>query len=183
MSKERLSKDAWVAAGFKALAEKGPTSLQINLLAKNLGTTKGSFYWHFKDLADFKSAMLGLWQAKVAGEIIDEVMAETDPAKRLDVLFANASRPAPAEYGGQKIETAMRAWALSDAYVAQALENLDTQRMSFLAALLDDLGLNGSTLSELVYATYIGLDDLHSKGRADMVDALTELKSMLLLQK
>lgn len=94
--------------------------------------------------------------------------------------FENAIRPAPEDYGGQKVEPAMRAWALSDDSVAKALEGLDKQRLSFLKTLLDDLGLDGGALCELVYATYIGLDDLQSKGRVNISDALNELKSVIL---
>jgi AcrR family transcriptional regulator len=180
MSKKRLSKEAWIAAGFKSLANNGPASLQINLLAKSLDMTKGSFYWHFKDLAEYKAAMLDLWQVKVAREIIEEVMAEASPERRLDVLFENATRPAPEDYGGQKIEPAMRAWALSDDNVGKALKGIDMQRLAFLKVVLDDLGLNGGVLSELVYASYIGLDDLQSKGRVTMGDALSELKSLII---
>lgn len=180
MSKEKLSKDMWVAAGFKALAERGPSALQINLLARELGTTKGSFYWHFKDLADYKAAMLQLWRVKVAAEVIEEVSAQQTPKDRLDALFENARRPAPDDYGGQKIEPAMRAWALSDPDVSAALQKLDELRLSFLETLLKELGLDAKPLAGVLYAAYIGLDDLQSRGRADIGQSLAVLRDMVI---
>jgi AcrR family transcriptional regulator len=180
MVKEKLSKDAWLAAGFRSLADSGPSAVQIKSLSQKLGTTKGSFYWHFKDLSEYKSAMLGLWRTKVANDVIDDITAQQTPAEQLEAVFANATRPAPEEYGGQKIETAMRAWALADPDVEIALAELDAVRLSFLKTLLDDQGLDGKVLSELIYGAYIGWDDLNSKGRVDSANALTVLKSMIL---
>ena len=180
MGKEKLSKDAWLAAGFKSLAERGPSAVQINVLAKALGATKGSFYWHFKDISEYKAAMLMLWRSKVASEIIEDISAQQSPEEQMDALFANAARPAPEDYGGHKIEPAMRAWALSDTDVAIALAELDTLRLSFLKSFLDGQGFDGDTLSELIYGAYIGLDDLQSKGRASNVKALDALKALIL---
>ena len=179
MTKEKLTKDAWIAAGFRALAEHGPNAIQIKLLAVALGATKGSFYWHFSDLAAFKSEMLSLWRSKVASEVITEVMAEPDPRKRLGILLTSATTPPPDDYGGRKIEPAMRAWALSDPMIEQALGDVDTLRREFLMSLFNDLGLDAAPLAELTYAAYIGLDDLQSKGRADMSAALIELLGLI----
>lgn len=180
MAKEKLSKDTWITAGFKSLADRGPAAIQINLLSKALSATKGSFYWHFKDLSEYKSALLDVWRTKVASDVIDDISAQKTPLEQLDALFETAARPAPDDYGGQKIETAMRAWALVDPDVQAALAELDALRLSFLKSLLDDLGLDGSVLSELIYGAYIGLDDLQSKGHVKSADGLALLKTMLL---
>lgn len=180
MEKEKRSKETWLAAGFRSLAENGPSAIRINALAKALGATKGSFYWHFKDISAFKADMLALWVTKVAGDVIEDITTQQTSEDQLDALFVNATRAAPDEFGGRTIETAMRAWALSDNDVAEALAELDKQRLSFLKSLLDQLGLDGSVLSELIYGAYIGLDDLHSKGRADNIAAHAALKSMIL---
>lgn len=181
MSKEKLSKETWLAAGFRSLADNGPAAIQINSLAQKLGATKGSFYWHFKDISEFKTAMLELWRTKVASDVIKDVAAQPTPEKQLDALFANAARPAPEDYGGYKLEPAMRAWALADDDVGAALAELDRVRLAFLRTLLDDHGLDGKLLSELIYGAYIGLDDLQSKGRANSFDALDALKRMIRL--
>ena len=87
MTKEKLSKDTWVAAGFRALADQGPSAIQINALAQTLGATKGSFYWHFSSLADFKAAMLDLWHAKVATEVMEQIDQAKSPEAKLEALL------------------------------------------------------------------------------------------------
>ena len=180
MTKEKLTKETWLAAGFQSLAENGPTSIQINLLAKKLGATKGSFYWHFKDMADYKAGMLTLWRSKAATDVIETINAETTPEQQLDALFSTTSQPAPDDYGGRKIEPAMRAWALADDDVRDALAELDGLRLSFLKSLMDARGLDGTVFSELIYGAYIGLEDLQSKDRANSAKALAALKQMIL---
>src|SRR3954466_1718228 len=53
----RLSVVDWVAAALDLLAEEGPGGVKIDRLCVRLGVTKGSFYWHFTDLASFLAAV------------------------------------------------------------------------------------------------------------------------------
>jgi len=179
MTKKNLTKDDWTAAGFRALATDGPAAIQIKMLANNLGATKGSFYWHFHDLADFKSNMLKVWKEQAATDIITDVMAEPDPGRRFKRLLQRAASPAPDNYGGRTIEPAMRAWALADDNVSAALCEIDTIRINFIQALAADIGHESRAMAELIYAAYIGLDDLTSKNRASMEAALDELSHIL----
>jgi AcrR family transcriptional regulator len=177
---ERLSQEAWVAAGFASLADAGPKAIQVNALATRLGTTKGSFYWHFKDLAAYKSAMLTLWQTKVATEVMAEIPTHDTPRTKLSAVMQAVITPPPDDYGGGRIETAMRAWALSDGDVADALARLDQMRLGFITELLNDLGGGASRFAPLVYAAYIGLDDLASRGHVDAPAGFAVLHDMIL---
>ena len=162
------------------MADDGPASLQINLLAKKVGATKGSFYWHFKDILEFKQAMLELWEAKAASDVIEEVQSAPSAEERLHLLVVQAAQVAPEEYGGRKIEPAMRAWALSDPKVSSALAQIDDTRMTFIKQVLEGLGLESPALAQLFYGAYIGLNDLNAKDKADMESGLLELKNLIL---
>lgn len=72
----------------------------------------------------------------------------------------------------------MRAWALSDGDVADALARLDQMRFGFITELLNDLG--ASRFAPLVYAAYIGLDDLASRGHVDAPAGFAVLHDMIL---
>ncbi len=63
----RLSVDDWVQAGFAILAEEGIKALKIDRLCGRLAVTKGSFYWHFTDIAGYRAALIDAW-----GELRDE---------------------------------------------------------------------------------------------------------------
>ena len=57
MTTTRLSASDWVDVGFAFLGEEGIQGIKIDRMAERLGVTKGSFYWHFKDLDDFLQAV------------------------------------------------------------------------------------------------------------------------------
>ncbi len=172
MNKTKFSEKAWLAAGFRALTTDGPTAIRAEALARNLGATKGSFYWNFDDLPSFKGAMLGLWRDGVVQEIEDFILAEPDKFKRLKLLAARAAEPAPAEFGGRRVEPAMRSWALTDPAALVVVSEVDEIRLSLVTNLLSDIGQNDPALAQLLYGAFIGLDDLASKGRADIGIAL-----------
>lgn len=175
----RLCKDDWLAAGFRALAVQGPSALRAEALARDIGTTKGSFYWHFKDLPDFKQQMLALWRSKVAGEIIADVVQEPTPQAQLRALVARAADPPPEEFGGAAIEPAVRAWSLTDRDVKASLADVDAMRLEFLRQLLADNGLDDPALADLFYGAYVGLDDLAAKGQVRTGPALQALLGLL----
>ena len=53
-----LDATAWIEAAFDALADGGIEAVRVDPLAKRLGVTRGSFYWHFTDRAALHQAML-----------------------------------------------------------------------------------------------------------------------------
>lgn len=179
MNKTKLTREDWLAAGFRAIAKGGPGAMRITTLASELKATKGSFYWHFRDLGAFQDALLALWQEKVVTEIVAQITAEPDPIRRLDQLVEAAATPAPDEFGGAQIETAMRAWALSDPAVAERLATIDAERRRFVTGLLNATGLDDPALSDLICAAYIGLDDLNARSAAPIAPALSRLIQLI----
>ncbi len=176
----RLNKEDWLAAGFRALAAEGPGALRAEPLARRLNTTKGSFYWHFKDVPDYKRQMLQLWREKVATEVIDAVEQTPGVAAQLQHLLARAALPPPEQFGGRAIEPAVRAWALTDPDVKAALSEVDAIRTAFVAKLLSEFGLTDPDLPQAIYAVYLGLDDLTAKGSGDIATGLPALMKLVL---
>jgi AcrR family transcriptional regulator len=179
-SKKRLTPEDWLAAGFRQLAASGPGQLKAEVLARALGTTKGSFYWHFTDLGAFKDELLKMWPDQVATEVIAEILKEPTPHGPLHALVKAASLPAPEDVGGKQIDPAMRAWAINDPKVMEVLIRIDAQRLAFVKALLDELGHDGERKSTVFYAAFLGLQDLVAKHDVDMTTAMQELIAMVL---
>jgi AcrR family transcriptional regulator len=180
MNKIKFSEEAWLAAGFRALTTDGPTAIRAEALARNIGASKGSFYWNFADLPSFKLAMLGLWQDGVVQEIENLLLAEPDKLERLNLLAAHAANAAPDEFGGRRVEPAMRSWALTDSSVLAVVNQVDKIRLSLIAKLLGDIGKSDPALAHLVYGAFIGLDDLASKDSADIGKSLDVLLGMIM---
>ena len=63
-SPHRLTREQWLSLALDVLARDGSTALSLNNLIKHLHVTKGSFYWHFKNQADFQFALVDHWHKK-----------------------------------------------------------------------------------------------------------------------
>jgi AcrR family transcriptional regulator len=55
--------EAWIEAGIKEIARSGVEGVRVEVLAKNLGVTKGGFYRRFKDRAALLDGILQSWSA------------------------------------------------------------------------------------------------------------------------
>ena len=152
----RTPRKDWIAAGLKALARGGPDAVRIEPLARALGATKGSFYWHFDDRATLLETLLHDWERMVVDEVIAQVDAGGgDARERLRRLFALAAarRDLPA------VELAIRDWARRDANVARRLKRLDNRRFAYMrtlfAALADD-DADAEVRCTLAFALFVG---------------------------
>ncbi len=174
----RLTPDDWIAAGFRALAADGPDAVKAEKLARQLGTSKGSFYWHFKDVPAFHAAMLALWQDKAFTGIIDGLADLPSAEAKLRALARIANDGAPDRFGGLLIEPAIRAWSLRDDAVAKAVAEIDAARITYVEDLLEACD-RPRNLGILFYGAFVGLDDLQARGRPDTAGALTALLDCL----
>lgn len=180
MTDKRLTKDDWVLAGFRALVQKGPQALKAEPLARALGTTKGSFYWHFKDVPSFHSAMLLYWERHALEGIIALVEAEgTAVASLRKLAQVSVSHDDPA-YGGKHAEPAIRAWARSDAEVSNAVAEVDAKRLAYLQRLLEQCGVSNPELARAIYAASLGMEELSTRDDIDNQSAIGTLVDLVL---
>ena len=54
---DALSREDWVNAAYAAFETGGIQAVKAERLAKELGITRGSFYWHFKNISDLMQAV------------------------------------------------------------------------------------------------------------------------------
>ncbi|SOC51776.1 transcriptional regulator, TetR family [Blastococcus aggregatus] len=80
-------RDAWTRAALEVLGERGVTGLAIEPLARSLGTTKGSFYWHFRDREDLIRAALERWENAETDAVIAMLGPLADGGSRLRELL------------------------------------------------------------------------------------------------
>jgi len=150
----RLTRERWTEAGLEALGEDGPAGLAADRLARKLGVSRGSFYWHFKDAADFEAAVLGEWEQRWTQRIIAAVEAGGgEPQARLAALIAQTGGGDASLYGAAK-RMAKRNPAL-----AELLGRVDDRRVRFVAELIAAGGLDEAEAllrARIVYAWAMG---------------------------
>jgi AcrR family transcriptional regulator len=151
---ERLGRADWLQAALAALAESGVDGVRVESLARRLGVTKGSFYWHFADRAALLAALLDEWEQRATLAVIDDVEASGGgAAERLLALF----RLAFAADG--RLDRRLRAWAEDDEGAAAVLRRLDKRRLDYLRRLFTELGLpaaQAALRAELAYTALLG---------------------------
>src|SRR6478752_368690 len=89
----RTPRTVWIDAGLRALAAGGPDAVRIDVLAQQLGVTRGGFYWHFGSREAFLEELLDEWERRCTDEAMErvEVQAGT-PGTRSG---AQACSPSP----------------------------------------------------------------------------------------
>ena len=178
-SMSKLSQIDWIAAGFRALTSKGPQALKAEALARDLKTTKGSFYWHFKDVPAFQAEMIAFWEKKATSEIISMLDALPSPVLKLRTLSQIATEPQD-EYGGIGAEPAIRAWAKGDANVEAAVRRVDSARLTQLSMIFTEMKLTNPDLPRLFYAGLIGLQEIADGDESFSAAPLSTLADLMI---
>lgn len=180
----RLAPADWIMAGFRALAADGPQAVRVEALARELNATKGSFYWHFKDLGALHQAMLDAW-AELAGSEITAAAraAELDPRARILRLADLVSVLPEAEVAGGALEPAVRDWGRTDPRARAVLARVDRRRIEALCELFAEAGLAPEAADEAAAAFYgalIGLESLRGSAGLAMRGPLRRVAEAIL---
>jgi len=180
----RLQPSDWIWAGFRALVQGGPQALRVEPIARELATTKGSFYWHFADLAALRAAMLEAWEQVATTDITTAVRQSGLPARdQLLLLVDKVSIPPDSAAGGDAVEPAIRDWGRTDDMARQVLERVDRQRLADLRDFFAATGLAPAAArpaAAVFYATVIGLESLRLTAGITMRGPLRALAEQLL---
>ncbi|MBA3461725.1 MAG: TetR/AcrR family transcriptional regulator [Deltaproteobacteria bacterium] len=148
------SRQDWLEAAVVALAKSGVDGVRVEALARTMGVTKGSFYWHFTDQRALLDAVLGFWAEQGTRAIIEEVEAAGGTAAaRLRRLWDVVSGP---DLGP---ELALRDWARRDRRAAAAVAAVDGERVAYLRRLFRELGCDrrdAEARSLLLYSLLVG---------------------------
>lgn len=168
-TRSRLNVEDWLMAGFRALARSGPDDLKAERLARDLGTTKGSFYWHFTDLPDYLNRLIQVWEERAFDGVIAQLDPVAPPRARLEQLCMIAVTLQNPEYGGEALEPALRAWALISPDVAKAVARMDARRLEYLVSLCGEAGVEDPNGPSALYALIVGLETLGLKDSGNIM--------------
>lgn len=152
--KPNLTADCWAAAALDAISRRGVEGVAVEPLARQLGVTKGSFYWHFASREALLQRSLELWEQQETDQVLHQAGQEVHPRRRIQRLIQeiNASKRA------SRIHQALSS-ASGDPLIADAVRRVSERRMRFLVDSYRGLGLSAHDArlwARMAYSVYLG---------------------------
>jgi len=151
----RLTRDDWITAALGAIADGGLAAVSVEPLAARLGTTKGSFYWHFENRDALLDAAIRRWEKETTTDVAAQVTAAHDgPASQFRRLAAAVIERVEQD----RVGPALLASA-AHPVVAPALERVTAARLNVIATVLRRLGFPPAQARRralLAYSAYLG---------------------------
>lgn len=166
--KDRLTKAEWIVHGLRTLARQGEGALKTGMLAAGLNVSRGSFYWHFESLADFRAQLLATWQERATNDVIREIDAALIGPARLTRLMKLAFNE------DRSLDRAFRAWAATDTVAAKVVATVDARRIDYIAKLLRESGVSSEKTmprAEFIYWAYVGQSSIMNAAHMTITEA------------
>lgn len=158
----RLSREDWVDAAYVRFGDGGISAVSVEAVARDLGATKGSFYWHFSDRGALVDDVLARWEQLETERLIDLVEQVDDPTERLATLLEVIAHRTTERSGERTLFADAAALGITEV-VARATE----RRVSYTARLLEAAGIESADARRravIVVAAVIGYQQLMSGG-------------------
>ena len=153
-ARQNLSAEDWARAALDALAAGGMDAVAVEPLARQLGVTKGSFYWHFVNREALLRAALELWERRETEDVLARIGDEPDPYHRIVKVF----REANAGYRAGRLYLAIAA-AEDKPLVREFVQRVSERRMQYLFECYRALGFDevrAGHWARFAYATFMG---------------------------
>jgi AcrR family transcriptional regulator len=136
---QTLDRSAWVEGGYRQFTAGGLDAVRVEPLARELGATKGSFYWHFADRAELLVAVLDRWAAATE-EIIEAAVASSPDAEgRLRSIVGTV-----AEQSGAGRGEALLYGQTANPVIAEVVDRVTARRLGVVADLLREKGFSAA---------------------------------------
>ena len=164
-----LTPATWIDAATEVLVDQGIDHVRVDVLAGQLGVTRGSFYWHFKDREALLQAVLQAWREHATEQLTARLeRAHADPREQLRDVLSLPFR-GQAAVRAARIELAIRAWARRDRLARHAVDEADASRIGYIAQIFSSLGfalVEARERAFLVYAYVVGESQMSGQGGA-----------------
>jgi AcrR family transcriptional regulator len=164
--KERSTLNAgdWEQQALMLIAEKGIRAVAVESLARRMGVTKGSFYWHFPNRNTLLAQSLLRWEKHDEANLQTSLGAISDPRERLRSFFISTSRKKFTHDVYSSLCT-----AADHPMVEPLLERVAERRMKHIEAAFGEIGFSPAEASHrarLTYSAYLGFLQLQRQHQA-----------------
>ena len=164
--KERstLSAGDWEQQALVLIAEKGIRAVSVELLARRMGVTKGSFYWHFPNREALLEQSVLRWERHDETNLHASLGAIVDPRERLSSFFRRTGREKLTHNVYSSLCT-----AADHPQVEPLLERVAARRMKHIESAYGEIGFESTEASHrarLTYSAYLGFLQLQRQHQA-----------------
>lgn len=146
----KLDQETWLRAARLALLRGGVEAVRVEKLARHLGVTKGSFYWHFRHRNELLELLLREWEGAVS-EMLSQLAGEVGPDRVRKLMSLLEQRAKLSEVGKVPSDAAIFAWASVDRKVARRVNRGEEERIQMLKHFV-----RGGDRTELLYLVWLG---------------------------
>lgn len=165
---QRLTREDWLTRALEALEAGGEQALSVSALARSLGVSRGSFYWHFHDRDDLLQSILDYWKDQLTLAVRETSRQAASPR---DILRETARLVG--EIDAARFDVPIRAWAAHEPLVAQVVREVDKIRLDWFRKQLRGMGFHGKDLearARLVLYSLMAEAEIsdHKEARRDM---------------
>jgi AcrR family transcriptional regulator len=159
----RGTEEGWIDAAYDMLVEGGVEAVKILPLARRLGLSRTSFYWHFADREALLAALVRRWQEKNTGNLVrqTELPAATINAAVLNLIDCWITP----DLFDSPLDRVMRNWARTDPALRTAFAAADAARLAAIRAMFLRHGYGrdeADVRASAVYLTQVGYIDLET---------------------
>jgi AcrR family transcriptional regulator len=154
VKKKSLTAQDWQEAALNVIAHQGVAAVAVEPLARDMGVTKGSFYWHFSNRMDLVKQALQRWRMSDGELIKEKILPIQDPKERLLAWFKLSAEPIQSHL----IYSTLLA-DRSHKFVSKILKEITLERLSHLQESYKEMGHNSKqakSLALMAYSVYVG---------------------------
>jgi AcrR family transcriptional regulator len=165
-----LTPEAWIDAATQVLVDRGIDHVRVDVLAHELGVTRGSFYWHFRDREDLLRRVLAAWRERATEQLTQRLRDAhaSDPQAQVRDVISLPFRGRSAR-NAARIELAIRAWARRDELARAAVDEADAARIGYHEQIFGALGFargEAHARAFLLYGYEVAESLMHRQGSA-----------------
>jgi AcrR family transcriptional regulator len=133
-----LNREEWLERALDVVSLAGGAKLRIDYLVKEIGVTKGSFYWHFNNRDDFVRNLIDYWHEHYTLTVSDYLdgidgSAEEKMRKLMEMVFVEQLT---------RHDLAIRSWAIAEPELRELVKRTDNHRLKYLRMLFTGMGFD-----------------------------------------
>ncbi|PCJ50905.1 MAG: hypothetical protein COA74_00065 [Gammaproteobacteria bacterium] len=159
MPKKIATRDDWLNLGLDLLNKKGKSALVVEKMAKSLGVSKTSYYWHFKTRNNFLLELADYWVKVGTSYYIEASKKYKNHREKLFHLTKDVF------IQGHTMNS-IRSWrdvSKENSTIGNIVKNVETQRIQYIQLLLASEFDSNEALNraDMLYHYFLGWSERH----------------------